>query len=206
MSLLCSFTDSIFLAAFDLRAMRRDFDIAFDAIVSEELQSTLSISATRNAKFAVKLRQTMQLAFDKTTTMDAADQMDAIASSATIVLLDTLTTADSPMFNISALASIPQFRTNVANRATVLMDNLRAEYLGGKRGPSPASAYLGKTKSVYEYIRVDLGIKMHGTENYAGFPNGLGVDDQTIGQNVSLIHESIRDGKIQGVVAELFRA
>jgi len=186
--------------------MRKDFEAGFNTIISEELQSTLSISVTRNAKFALKLRQTMFMTMDKTSTMDNADQMAATAASTTTLLLDTLTDSTSPMFNTSALASIPTFRANVSKRASELMENLRSEYLSGKRGPAPGSQYLGRTKAVYEYIRIDLGVRMHGAENYSGFPNGLGVDDPTIGQNVSLIHEAIRDGKMQSIVAGLFRA
>jgi len=50
---------------------------------------------------------------------------------------------------------------------------------------------------------VTLGIKMHGIENLNYFANGLGVDDLTMGQNISLIHEAIRDGKLQPVVVNL---
>jgi phenylalanine ammonia-lyase len=75
---------------------------------------------------------------------------------------------------------------------------------------------------VYEFVRLTLGIKMQGAENYASFVNGLGVDEETIGQKVSLIHEvcsflpfiaprvlnthhqAIRDGKMQPVIVGLF--
>lgn len=42
---------------------------------------------------------------------------------------------------------------------------------------------------MYEFVRITLGIRMHGSENYNRFANGLGIEDVTIGQNVSLIHE-----------------
>ncbi|KAJ3513420.1 hypothetical protein NLJ89_g2951 [Agrocybe chaxingu] len=77
-------------------------------------------------------------------------------------------------------------------------------YLSGARGPAPASRYLNKTCPVYEFVRLTLGIRMHGSENYHHFVNGLGVEDVTVGQNISLIHEAIRDGKMQPVIVNLF--
>ena len=56
---------------------------------------------------------------------------------------------------------------------------------------------------------------MHGWENMHEFDSGLikgeektgvlGFDDRedTVGANAAIIYESIRDGKMQGVVAEL---
>ncbi len=57
---------------------------------------------------------------------------------------------------------------------------------------------------MYEFVRVTLGIRMHGSENYHHFENGLGVEDVTVGENVSLIHEAIRDGKLQPTIIGLF--
>ena len=56
---------------------------------------------------------------------------------------------------------------------------------------------------MYEFVRCTLGIKMHGYENLTLFEDGFG--DITVGGNVSVIYESIRDGKMQGVVIGLFQ-
>jgi phenylalanine ammonia-lyase len=45
---------------------------------------------------------------------------------------------------------------------------------------------------------------MHGLQNHESFPNGLDVEEATIGENVSLIHEAIRDGQLQWIVAGMF--
>ena len=66
---------------------------------------------------------------------------------------------------------------------------LREAYLNGDRGDAPAAGYLGRTRPVYEFIRVTLGVKMHGRENASRFEKGLGVEDVSIGQHISLIHE-----------------
>ena len=123
--------------------------------------------------------------------MDAKERMEKVAASSTIPLLDFFT---GPLFPNSsllgtALTSIPTFRTRVESRAYLLLDGLRRDYLSGARGAAPASRYLNRTRPVYEFVRLTLGIRMHGSENYHRFANGLGVEDVTIGQNVSLIHE-----------------
>ncbi|KAF8867997.1 L-Aspartase-like protein [Gymnopilus junonius] len=61
---------------------------------------------------------------------------------------------------------------------------------------TPAAAELRKTMLIYKYIRKDLGIKMHGGENYVQFANGTGVEDVTIGYNISKIYEAICDGRM----------
>jgi len=136
--------------------------------------------------------------------MDAVDQMQEVASSSSTVLLNFFTNPEFAGSQGPALVAIPGFQAKVALRATTLLNKLRGEFLSGQRGASPASLYLGKTKPMYEFIRVKLGVKMHGTENYNSFANGLGVDDQTIGQNVSVIFEAIRDGKMQPIVVGMF--
>jgi phenylalanine ammonia-lyase len=145
--------------------------------------------------------------------------MTHVVAASVPILVDFFTTG--PSVDPSALSAIPAFRASVASRATSLLVALRKEYLSGARGQAPASDYLGRTRPIYEFIRLTLGIRMHGSENESAFANGLGVEDVTIGQNVTLIHEvrdtildemrgsswctqAIRDGKMQAVVANLF--
>ena len=77
----------------------------------------------------------------------------------------------------------------VAKEGAALLDGLRTEYIDGKNGPTPASRYLGRTKALYEYVRVTLGVTMHGRENLHEWKDGPGVEDVSIGENISLIHE-----------------
>lgn len=131
----------------------------------------------------------MQETLDKTTTMDAVDQMRVVADSTTTVLVDLFTGSEALASEAPSLSSIASFRSNVSSRATESLQQLRSCYLSGNRGAAPAALYLGKTRSLYEYVRITLDIRMHGTENYSGFTNGLGTDDVTIGQNISTIYE-----------------
>lgn len=191
----------------DLRALQSEFLEGLHKIVSEEMESfAYFLQGDEKSKLTSKIYKAMHDAHDSTSTMDAQARMQKIAASSTIILLEYLTGAafNRPEAAGLALTAIPDFRSRVATRANVLLDVLRQEYLSGERGPAPASKYLNRTRPVYEYVRNELGIRMHGSENYSRFENGLGVDDVTIGQNISLIHEAIRDGKIQSVIVNLF--
>jgi hypothetical protein len=133
----------------------------------------------------------MKLTLEKTSTMDNVDQMGATAAATTTVFVDFFATPDFTNSSVasSAIASISQFRSQVASRAVNLLDQLRRDYLSGERGLAPAGPYLGKSRLLYEFVRVTLDIRMHGSENYARFVNGLGVEDVSIGENISRIHE-----------------
>ena len=166
----------------------------------------------------------MQQTFDKTTVMDSADQMHAVAASSASVIMDFFCSTES--FDDSAscpsLTLISEFRSHITTKATTLHENLRKSFLTGAVGHAPASPYLGRTKRLYEFVREGLGIRIHGSENYKSFPNGIGVDEVSIGQNISKIYEvrcdlsyyrryfadssfqAIRDGSMQNAVFSLF--
>ena len=188
--------------------MQSEFLSGLHKIVSEELDSSFAtfLKACEKVAIASEVFKIMHDIHDSTSTMDAQERMHKIAASSTTVLLDYIT---GPTFKHlkhigSVMSAIPTFRSRVATRGYVLLDSLRHDYLSGKRGPAPASKYLSRTRPVYEFVRKELGIRMHGSENYTSFKNGLGVDDVTIGQNVSFIHEAIRDGKLQSIIVNLF--
>jgi phenylalanine ammonia-lyase len=138
-----------------------------------------------------KVTRVMHDTFESTSTMDAASRMEKIAASSTVILLDFFTGprfVDMASAGVS-LTRIPSFRANVASRATFIFEQLRSEYLTGTRGPAPASPYLNKTRPVYEFVRLSLGVRMHGLENLNRFAQVPGMQYGTVGQDVSLIHE-----------------
>ncbi|PFH52115.1 hypothetical protein AMATHDRAFT_2365 [Amanita thiersii Skay4041] len=205
LSMLISSYLYIICQALDLRAMQSEFSDGLGKIVTEELTTSFGGALTHLnfTALTTKILDAMTNALEATSTMDAVERMLKVASSGTTILVDFI--AGSNVANAElALLAIPGFRSRVASRASTLLDQLRGEYLSGARGPAPASPYLNKTRPVYEFVRITLGIRMHGSENYHGFANGLGVEDVTVGQNVSLIHEAIRDGKLQPVIVNLF--
>lgn len=183
--------------ALDLRALQAELVEGLQKIATEEIVHTFAaphISASELSLITSKVCRTMVDTLDSTSTMDAAERMQKVAASSTTVLLDFFT---GPGFTDRlsagfALTCIPAFRANVTSRAIGLIEQLRQDYLTGARGAAPASSYLNKTRPVYEFVRLTLGIRMHGSENLHDFENGLGVEDVTVGQNVSLIHE-VRD-------------
>ena len=42
---------------------------------------------------------------------------------------------------------------------------------------------------MYEFVRVTLGIRMHGIENLHEWEAGAGMEQASIGEDISLIHE-----------------
>lgn len=174
--------------AFDIRALQADFNHSLSFIVEEELSAHFGETLVgRESYISRDILKIMFRTLDSSTTMDAAPRMTHVAGAAVPVLVDFFIAG--PSANLSALSAIPAFRSSVASRATSLLVSLRQEYLSGARGQAPASNYLNGTRPIYEFIRLTLGIRMHGSENESVFANGLGVDDVTVGQNVSLIHE-----------------
>ena len=189
LSMLTSSYLYLLCQAFDIRALQADFNHMLITIAEEELSAHFGTSLPQH-EFAPVFRdilKSMYRALDSTTTMDAAPRMMKVVSASVSVLVDFFTT--NPSAEPSALSAIPAFRVSVASRMTSLLVTLRKEYLSGARGQAPASKYLNKTRPIYEFVRKTLGIRMHGSENESVFSNGLGVEDVTIGQNVSLIHE-----------------
>ena len=176
--------------ALDLRSLQKEFLDGLTDIASEELLRFFGQFFAEQEFQTVlsKICRVMQDTFQATSTMDGPERMGKIASSTTVPLVDSLTTSSSGM-EAFVLKSIPDFRNSVSSRTAGLFDDLQRTYLSGERGAAPASRYLNKTRPMYEFVRLTLGIRMHGSENYSLFANGLGVDDVTVGQNVSLIHE-----------------
>ncbi|CAK5281746.1 unnamed protein product [Mycena citricolor] len=191
--------------AVDVRALQSEFAEGLRDILNQEMESAFAPSLVPH-RITKDVFRTMTATLERTSTMDAFDQMREVAASSSTLLLRFFTSTEfvGSSSSGSALAGIPAFQEKVATRGAMLLHKIRGDFLSGTRGPTPASCYLGRTKPMYEFIRVRLGVKMHGIENYTGFANGMGVDDVTVGQNVSTIHEAIRDGAMQSMLVGLF--
>ncbi|KAJ3568390.1 hypothetical protein NP233_g5747 [Leucocoprinus birnbaumii] len=189
--------------ALDLRALQTEFMARIPNILRDALHIHFghSIAPNEEDNLVKDLVRVMHEGLDKTTTMDNEDRMRSAAHMTTPTLVKFF--ADS---NGCDLKMINEFCSRVTSHAAGIHDELRKDYLTGVKGATPASPYLSKTKGLYEYIRETLGVRMHGYENYSGFVNGLGVDDVSIGENISIIYEAIRDGKMQHAVVSLFDA
>ncbi|KAF7321585.1 Phenylalanine ammonia-lyase [Mycena kentingensis (nom. inval.)] len=202
LSLLIASYLYVLCQALDLRAMQTELVAGLDVIASEELTRIFGaqLPAADLRLIITAVRPALQAALNETSTMDAGPRMVKVAAASTTVLVDALSASSA----VAALTHIPEFRASLAARAEQLLDTLRRAYLFGERGAAPASAYLAKTRPVYEFVRVKLGIKMHGAENYTRWEEGLNGAEDTTGGHVSRIHEAIRDGKLQPTIAALF--
>lgn len=173
-------------------------------ILSEELIRHFGASI-----IYAKLFQTIEITLDETTTMDCADRMKNAAEACTVPLVNHFL-AVPPL--TAFITTIPAFRASLSRRLTGFYTQLTEAFLNGARGPAPASKYLQKTRTVYEFVRTELKIKMHGKENFEQFDyvgiDGLvgmpGGDDDTIGAHITRIYEAIRDGKLQAAVVDTF--
>ncbi|KAF8324737.1 L-Aspartase-like protein [Amanita rubescens] len=194
--------------AYDLRALQAEFGDELKKIVSQELSDTFGHALTESETSVLlsTVVKAMAATLESTSTMDAVERMHKVAASSTPALIDFLTGSDVEAGEaaVASTTSIPEFHARVASRAASYLKQLQTEYLTGARGPAPAASHLNKTRPIYEFVRVTLGIKMHGIENLHAFENGLGVEDVTPGQHVSRIHEAIRDGNMQSVIVNMW--
>ncbi|KAK1222070.1 Protein pal1 [Marasmius sp. AFHP31] len=191
--------------ALDLRALRFEFDKQFKSLVFEELRDLFPfLDDLAYQTLQAQLLKTMFLRMEKTTNMDVIDHMSTVASSSVPVLNEFFVSsgiADTEL-GVGLLTSISKFQGNMASRATKLMNELRLAYLSGSRGQSPAWKYLGRTRAMYKYVRVELGVKMHGLDNATGFEDD--GEENTIGHSITRIYEAIRDGRIHDIVVGIF--
>ncbi|KAF8336349.1 phenylalanine ammonia-lyase [Cantharellus anzutake] len=188
--------------ALDLRALQREFDRELQTILAEEVNrhfGNVIPCLTAQTDLTSTLLEAIRDALETSTTQDAGPRLEAVAAATTTPLVNYFISWPS---NAEIFVAIGAFRNGLAARSTTLLQQLRHDYLSGARGPTPAAPFLGKTRPVYEFIRETLGIKMHGIENYDKFANGFG--NSTVGDNVSKIYESIRNGKLQAITSGLF--
>lgn len=169
--------------------MQAEFEKEFHKIVQAELLANFGsyIPSAEEGPLLKQILGVMLATLDSTTTMDATDRMIKVAASSDSIIVKHVTRPKGP--GVIALSGLPCFNNNIAERATTLLTDLRDAYLTGARGPAPARVYLTKTRPVYEFVRMTLGIGMHGLENHRLFPEGMDIDDATIGEKVALIHE-----------------
>jgi len=189
--------------ALDLRALNAVFTQELREIIETELSVHFGSHFTAPSDLRVLNRgvyAAVQKSLDgETLIMDATPRMRTAAAASSTPLVDFLSRNAT---SAAGLSAIPAFRESVATQAVAVLERLREEFLTGARGAAPAASYIGKARPVYEFVRTQLGVKMHGMENLTRFQDGF--TELTIGQNVSTIYESIRDGKMQDVIANLF--
>jgi len=181
----------ILCQALDLRAMQMKFEIELNSFAAKHLFALFGPYLPPNTLSALlpELLDAIHRSLASTTTMDAEARLTKVAGASAVPLLDALTKHNAHL-PAEAYASIQTFRQQIAKEGLSRLESLRCQFLNGERGQAPASEYMGRTKAVYEFVRVNLGIQMHGKENLAQFADGLNETELTIGHSVTLIYEA----------------
>ena len=140
--------------------------------------------------------------------MDAAPRMEKAARASTQPLVDYF------LATPEHLAALPKFQASLCEKLLERHTELTAAFLKptGKdtEFELPAAGLLGRTSAIYTYVRRELGVRMHGAENFSRFEGGLGASEttvetgRTIGHGVSAIYEAIRDGRMTSVLVGMF--
>jgi len=191
--------------------MQKEFAEAFKETVVGHISLrfvVFQMQEQERSRMADELSDVILGRLDKNTAMDIKERITSAAEACTTILLQRITS--SPSFkreqSTALLDAVTSFRENLTSDGLKLHEGLREAFLSGKRGPTPASHLLGNTRPLYEFVRKDLGIPMHGLANlhkWEGTGVG-GVEGRTTGQNVSAIYKAIRRGRIGVVMCEMF--
>lgn len=187
LSLLTASYLYILCQALDLRALQHELQQGMKDIVKDQLTTYFGghLFVSQLDELFGAVWTAVNHSLEGTSTMDASPRMRKVAAASTTPIVDFCVSHGA----VGALSAVPEFREQVAERSTSLLCKLRKAYLSGERGAAPASAFLGRTRAVYEFVRVTLGVRMHGAENLDMFAAGPGVLEATIGQNIALVHE-----------------
>ena len=206
--------------AVDLRALQRYFERETRKIVTDLLMKHFTLgsaSATDEAK--AKVADVVWAAFDTSANMDSKPRTEKAARATTQPLVDlALSSSAAAAFNF--LSAMPTFQAELADTLCTSYKSLTRAFLEDSLVPGaarymPAAALLGRTRALYAFIRGELRIGMHGRDNIDSFAGGLGSghwegdrpskeQGRTIGGDVSLIYEAIRDGRLRPVLVSMF--
>jgi len=174
---------------------------------------------------------------DRTTSVAIEQRMERAAGAGVAPLLQALTSCSTapPTLDLGKMSS---FRRILAHRLEALLTELRCAFMGlslheispssthalfdiPSMGAAPASRFLApRTRIVYEFVRLELGIPMSGGDNLRKTVYGMRARDQaglidleeaglgkrvdtTYGDKVAMIVEAIRDGRIARVMARM---
>ncbi|KAL4063870.1 L-Aspartase-like protein [Scleroderma yunnanense] len=179
---------------------------------------------------------------DRTTAVPLRSRMAKVAGASVAPLLEALTPhllciVSSPPLDVG---KIGRFREVLAHKLEALLTELRCAFMGlsldeispsahslfdiPSMGSAPASRFLApRTRILYEFVRVELGIPMSGGDNLRKTVYGMRTQDQVVpegefgmeeaglgksvdttpGDKASMIVEAIRDGRIARVLARM---
>jgi phenylalanine ammonia-lyase len=229
--------------ALDLRGLYIEMKQLSAQVLRDIVRQEFALSGSDELvdKIVRKVMPQIYEALDRTTAMDTAPRMAKVAGEAVFPLIEALSLLDISALDLSKVST---FRTTLADKLASLLTELRCAYLGvafadvrrgrpgtmsapaptpifdlAPRGRTPASSFLApSTRTVYEFVREELGIPMYGADNLRGSVFGMrdgslagleseeptigGTVDTTHGDKVTAIVEAIRDGRMARVLAQ----
>lgn len=186
--------------ALDLRAMQKHYNASLEALLKEELRNHFGKQFQEGVvppSLQSVLLSSILDSLDITSTLDADRRLEVVASATTSPILDFFASSTSIVRENEILDSLSAFRSSFATRGACILQSLRHSFVAGNvPSPSPpeynpiapAGPFLGRTRPVYEYIRQELGIRIHGLAHWDKFSGNLGAQP-SIGFNVSKIYE-----------------
>ncbi|KAF8573124.1 phenylalanine ammonia-lyase [Ramaria rubella] len=206
----------ILCQALDLRALQRHYTHTLTRLLTATL--TTHLPTADIPALSARALPALLAALDATTTMDAGPRLKRAVDACVVPILDGLGAGAGAGAGEDLLRAVGAFRVELAEEGARALQALRYAFVAG-RAPAPvedtydprapAAPFLGRTRPLYEYIRITLGVRTHGLENWEKFEMGRGLGDTEgqpgVGRSVSVVYEAIRDGRMQSAVAGLFR-
>ena len=193
LSMICATYLYILCQALDIRAMDRGYLRAIGPAVNQ-ITANIFGGALRNAndldKLQSKLLAQILEQFDLTTSRDASDRFSKIAEAVQSTLTTSLYTRDSLPKHFDALAAIKRW----TDQTSAALHDLFLQHRRAYFAAPDATPYLGAASSrMYRYVRKDLRVPFHrGLADRPTKDNEL----KTIGSNISIIHHSMRSGRL----------
>ncbi|BEI81545.1 hypothetical protein CcaverHIS002_0207050 [Cutaneotrichosporon cavernicola] len=182
--------------ALDLRVMEVKFKMAIVKLLNDTI--TKHFAAFLTPEQLVKLNTTAAITLYKrlnqTPSWDSGARFEDAAKHLVGCIMDALMVND----DITDLTNLPKWKKEFSNDARDLYRSiLDATTADGRNDLEPAE-YLGQTRAVYEAVRSDLGVKVRRGDVAEG------KSGKSIGSNVALIVEGMRDGRLMNAVGKMF--
>ncbi|KAI6111975.1 phenylalanine ammonia-lyase [Pisolithus croceorrhizus] len=177
----------ILCQAVDLRAVRTEMHARTGAVVRSALSEAFANAFITSEALDIATRKVTPKILDEldqTTSVALGLRMARVASAGVAPLLEVLTSDPSCCTSTLDLAQIARFKQVLAQRLEALLTELRCAFIIPPMGRAPASKYLApRTRLLYEFVRLDLGISMHGSDNLRKTVYGMRARDQEAQQS-----------------------
>ncbi|KAL9938676.1 hypothetical protein V8E36_002395 [Tilletia maclaganii] len=190
--------------AFDLRAVQVEFKLKLAEQIEESIQKFFStwINSADQVALGRKIALRLTRRMDETSARDLHSRLTDAYTFGGYELIEYFTSLPSGG-GADPLRTIMSWRDYSAEQTAVLYRRVTQKYLEDPRG-CHASAMLGRSRAIYQYVRRTLAVPMHGRENAVEFREAEGGKmGHTIGGYVSVIYASIRNGDMYQVLDTL---